>query len=72
MIRKVKNTVPWAHVINDLNGEEIIGTFYGKELQKTNQQKFRIEKVVKKKEVDYILNGKDMIIHLIAGLIKKT
>ena len=72
MIRKVKNTVPWAHVINDLNGEEIIRTFYEKELQKTNQQKFRIEKVVKKKEVDYILNGKDMIIHLIAGLIKKT
>ena len=25
---KVKNTVPWTHVINDLNGEEIIGTFY--------------------------------------------
>ena len=72
MIRKVKNTVPWAHVINDLNGEEIIVTFYEKELQKTNQQKFRIEKVVKKKEVDYILNEKDMIIHLIAGLIKKT
>ena len=72
VIKEVKNTVPWTYVINDLNGEEIIGTFYEKELQKTNQQKFRIEKVVKKKEVDYILNGKDMIIHLIAGLIKKT
>ena len=38
-----------TYVINDLNGEEIIGTFYGKELQKTNQQEFRIEKVIKKK-----------------------
>ena len=27
----------------------IIGTFYEKELQSTNQQEFRIEKVIKKK-----------------------
>ena len=47
-ITKVKNTVPWKYVINDLNGEEIIGTFYQK-LQKTNQKKFRIEKVIKRK-----------------------
>ena len=26
LIKDVKNTVPWAHVINDLNGEEIVGT----------------------------------------------
>ena len=32
VIKKVKNTVPWTYVINDLNGEEIIGTFYEKEL----------------------------------------
>ena len=38
MIKKVKNTVPWTYVVNDLNGEEIIGSFYEKELQKTNQQ----------------------------------
>ena len=37
------------NVINDLNGEEVIGTFYEKELQKTNQKEFRIEKVIKKK-----------------------
>ena len=47
IIKKVKNTVPWTYVINDLNGEEIIGTFYEKELQKTDQQEFRIEKVIK-------------------------
>ena len=49
VITKVKNTVPWTYVINDLNGEKIIGTFYEKELQKTNQHKFRIKKIIKKK-----------------------
>ena len=49
VIEKVKNTVPWTYVINDLNGEKIIGRFYQKELQETNQQEFRIEKVIKKK-----------------------
>ena len=39
VIKKVKSTVPWTYVINDLNGDEIIGTFYEKELQKINQQK---------------------------------
>ena len=48
-INGIKNTVPSIYVINDLNGEEIIGTFYVKELQRTNQEKFRIEKGVKKK-----------------------
>ena len=49
VITEIKNTVPWIYFINDLNGEEIVGTFYENELQKTNQQKFRIEKVIKKK-----------------------
>ena len=48
-ISKIKNTVPWTYVINDLNGEEIIGKFYEKELQKTNQKEFRTQKVLKKK-----------------------
>ena len=71
MTKEVKNTVPWTYFINDFNGEEIIGLFYDRELQKTNQQGLRIEKVIKK-EINYMSNGKDMIIHLIAGLIKKT
>ena len=50
VIKGTKNTVPWTYVINDLNGGEIIGTFYEKELQKTNQEEFRIEKVIKKKQ----------------------
>ena len=49
VIKKVKNTVPWTYVINDLKGEEIIGTFYEKELKKTNQNEFRIEKAIKRK-----------------------
>ena len=49
VISKIKNTVPWTYVISDLNGEEITGNFYEKELQKTNQKEFRIEKVIKRK-----------------------
>ena len=49
VVSKIKNTVPWTYVIKDLNSKEIIGTFYEKELQNTNQQEFRIEKVIKRK-----------------------
>ena len=38
VIRKVKNTVPWTYVSNDLNGEEITRTFYEKELQKQTKK----------------------------------
>ena len=50
VIKNVKNTVPWTYVISDFKGEEIVGTFYEKELQKTNQKKFRVEKVIKRKD----------------------
>ena len=49
VVSKIKNTVPWTYVINDLNGEEITRTFYEKELQKTSQKEFIIEKVLKRK-----------------------
>ena len=49
IVRGTKNTVPWTYVVSELNGEEIIGSFYEKELQKTSQEKFRIEKVLKRK-----------------------
>ena len=49
VVSKVRNIVPCTYAINDLNGEEIIGRFYEKELQKSNQQEFKIEKVIKKK-----------------------
>ena len=49
MLKKAKNTVPWAYAISDLKGKEIVGTFYQKELQKTKQKEFSIEKVVRTK-----------------------
>ena len=65
VIKKVKNTVPWKYVI-----KEIVGMFYEKELQKTNQKEFTVEKVIKRK--GDMLNGNAMIVLLIVGLIKKT
>ena len=49
VIKEIKDTVTWTYVINNLNDEQITGTFYEKELQKIDQQEFRIEKVIKKK-----------------------
>ena len=48
-VSKIKNTIPGTYVINDLNGKKITGSFYEKELQKTNEKEFRIEKVLKRK-----------------------
>ena len=42
--------MPWRYVTSDLNGEEIVETFYEKELQKKkNQKEFRVEKIMKRK-----------------------
>ena len=60
-----------TYVINDLNGDEIIGTFYEKELQMTYQQEFGIEKVIKRKGDRLYVKWKGYV-HLIVGLIKKT
>ena len=38
VVSKIKNIAPWTYVINDLNGDEIIGISYEQELQKTNQK----------------------------------
>ena len=72
IVNEIKNTVPWTYTISDLNSEQIIGSFYEKDLQKTNQEEFRIEVYLKEKVINCMLNGKIMIIHLIVGLIKKT
>ena len=55
MIKKVKNTVPWTNVINDLNREKIVGTFYKNKLQKTKPKEFRIEK--RNLNTDFTLGG---------------
>ena len=49
VISNVKNTAPWTYIISALNGEEIDGTFYEKELQKTNETEFKGERVIKRK-----------------------
>ena len=49
VVSEIKNTVPWIYIVSDLNGEEITESFYEKELPKTTQEKFRIEKVLKRK-----------------------
>ena len=49
VVSGIKNAVPWTYVVSDLNGEEITGNIYKKELRKTSQEKFRLEKVLKTK-----------------------
>ena len=49
-ITEVQNTNPVTYKIEDLKGEEIKGTFYEPELQKTEQQIYRIEKVIEKEK----------------------
>ena len=39
VISKINKAVPWTYVISDLNGDKILGSFYEKELQKTNEKK---------------------------------
>lgn len=49
-VKKVKNTVPKVYILEDLMGEEVTGTFYAKELQKTKVPEYaRIEKRLAKK-----------------------
>ena len=43
VVSGIKNTVLWSYVVSDLSGEEMTGSFYEKELQKTSQEEFRIE-----------------------------
>ena len=57
VVKKIKNIVPWTYVISDLNGEETVGSFYEKELQETNKKEFRIEKVIKRKQIICQMEG---------------
>ena len=54
VIKKVKNSQRWTYVISDLNDEKIVGTFYEKQLLKTNETEFRFEKVIKKSDKLYV------------------
>ena len=71
VIKKVKNTVSWTYNFDNLNCEETVGTFYEKELQKINQEEFRVEKVIKRKRDKLSVKSKDYNYSLKVGLIKK-
>ena len=62
----------WTYVINDLNGEEIIGNFYENELQGTKQNEFRIEKVIKRKGDKLYVKWKDYDNSFNSWIDKKT
>ena len=49
VIKKVKNTVQWTYLISDLKGEEIVGMFLQKAIEKKNQKESRAEKKKKDK-----------------------
>ena len=57
-IVELKRTQPPTYKIADLNGEEIQGTFYEHELQKTSQELFRIEKVIKRGKTKSLVKWK--------------
>ena len=59
VINKIKDTVSWTYAISDLNGEEITGSFYEKELQKLVKKEFRIENVLRKKGDKLYVKWKD-------------
>ena len=71
VISKIKNTVPWTYAVSDFICEEITGSFYEKELQKTSQKEFRIEKVLKRKGNKLYVKWKEYVIVLIVGFTKK-
>ena len=61
----------WRYVISDLKGKEIIGTFYRKELQKTNWKYFRVEKVIKRKGNKLFLKWKGYNSSFNSWIVKK-
>ena len=56
-IDKVKKTNPYTYTVQDMNGEEVLGSFYTEELQQSTQEVFRIEKVIRKKIINGIQHG---------------
>ena len=58
MVKKVKISVPWTDFINDFIGEEIVETFYEKELQKISKIEFNTEKIISRIEDKLYVKGK--------------
>ena len=71
VVKKVRNTVPWTYVINDLNVKKLLEHFMKKNCKRLIKKNLGLERWLKEKEINYTLNGKVTIVFLIAGLIKK-
>ena len=71
VVSEIKNTVTWTYIVSELNGEKITGSFYEKELQKTSQEKFRIEKVLKSKGDKLYVKWKGYDIRFNSSIDKK-
>ena len=54
-IKEIRDTNPITYIIEDLQGGEVKGTFYEPELQKSKQQIYRIENVIKEE------NGRSLV-----------
>ena len=59
VVSKIKKTVLWTYVISDLNGEPITKSFCEKQLHKTSQENFRIQKVINRKGDKLYVNWKE-------------
>ena len=57
MIKEFKKSVPWTYFVNDTNGEEVVRTFYEKELRKKLK---KLEKLSRKKVINQMSNAKVM------------
>ena len=55
----LKNAVLWSYVVEGLNGKEIVGTFYERELQKTQKAEFGVGKVIKRKGDKLLVKWKE-------------
>src|SRR5215469_16257630 len=52
IIGKIQRTLPVTYKVKDLLGEEIEGSFYYEELQKSKQEVNRVEKIIRKKKIN--------------------
>ena len=59
------------HIISNLNEEEIVQRFYEKESKKKIRKSLELKNSSREEMINYMLNGKDKIIGLIAGYVKK-
>ena len=72
MIKEVKNTVPWAYLIEELNGEKkLLERFLKNNCKRQIKCSLELKKYSREKIINYMSNGEIMVIHLIVGLMKK-